>query len=193
MAKASVVWRDKMKSLIPIMVFASLCLAVAGSCQQQKSGEVRMTSSIKKPPVDLNKPVENPNLVAALSKFEKDQSDSSRQRLFNELKTAVYLIPVLTDNLSTTLPDKEGRATVTKDSRISFFVSNDMNGNPYLPVFTDWQEIGKFTQKKVNTLVMPANDLWAFILKQDRFNGAVLNPGDKALHLDKAMIKALQK
>ena len=106
----------------------------------------------------------------------------------------MYLIPVRTDILAATPPDKSGKMTVTKDSPISFIMSPDKAGNPYLPIFTDWQEIAKFTKEPVNTLVMPAEDLWGFVLNQKSFHGAVLNPADKkALPLDRAMIQSLKK
>jgi len=178
---------------IAVLVLVIAALIAAFACKQTSSGEKPNTAK-KAPPVDLNKPVENPRLVAALVAFEKNQGDGTRQTLWRELKSAVYLIPVRADKLATTPPDKSGKMTVTEDSPISFFMSPDKAGNPFLPIFTDWQEIAKFTKEPVSTLVMPADDLWGFVLNQKNFHGAVLNPADKkALPLDRAMIQSLRK
>jgi len=178
---------------VGVLILLIVVLIAAIACKQQSSGEKPNTAK-NEPPVDLNKPVENPRLVAALVAFEKNQGDETRQTLWKELKSAVYLIPVRADKLATTPPDKSGKKTVTEDSPISFFMSPDKAGNPYLPIFTDWQEIVKFTKEPVSTLVMPGDDLWAFVLNHKSFHGAVLNPADKkALPLDRAMIQSLKK
>jgi len=178
---------------VAVLISLIVVLIAAFSCKQQSSGE-KPNNVKKEPPVDLNKPVENPRLVAALVAFEKNQGDETRQTLWKELKSAVYLIPVRADKLATTPPDKSGKMTVTEDSPISFFMSPDKAGNPFLPIFTDWQEIAKFTKEPVNTVVMPADDLWGFVLNQKGFHGAVLNPADKkALPLDRVMIQSLRK
>ena len=178
---------------IAVLILLIAVLIAAIACKQQSSEEKPNTAK-SEPPVDLNKPVENPRLVAALGAFEKNQGDDTRRTLWKELKSAVYLIPVRVDKLATTPSDKSGKMTVTEDSPISFFVSADKAGNPFLPIFTDWQEIAKFTKEPVNTIVMPADDLWGFVLNQKSFHGAVLNPGDKkALPLDRTMIQSLKK
>lgn len=178
---------------VGVLILLIAVLIAVFACKQQSSGE-KPNNVKKEPPVDLNKPVENPRLLAALAAFEKNQGNETRQTLWKELKSAVYLIPVRADKLATTPPDKSGKMAVTEDSPISFFISADTDGNPFLPVFSDWQEIAKFTKEPVNTIVMPADDLWGFVLNQKNFHGAVLNPADKkALPLDRSMIQSLKK
>src|SRR5262245_18280450 len=43
------------------------------------------------PPVDLNKPVTNPKLVAAIRNHQQTQTNETASKLFAELKTAVFL------------------------------------------------------------------------------------------------------
>lgn len=144
-----------------------------------------------KPPVDLRKPVENPKLVAALARLEKEQSKESRAELTQRLREAVYLIPILKDELKATEPDKDGKRIVTEDSKLSILAASDPEGHTILPIFTDWNAIKEWTKRPVNTLVMAARDVWPFVLSHPEYAGAVLNPGARALPLPKKLVESL--
>lgn len=146
-----------------------------------------------KPPVDLNRAVENPKLVAALARLEKEQSKESRAELTLRLREGVYLIPILSDELKTTEPDKDGKTIVKEDSNIKILITSDPQGHSVLPIFTDWNAIREWTKRPVNTLVMPAKDVWPFVLSHSEYAGAVLNPGPRALPLNKELLKFLSQ
>ena len=61
------------------------------------------------PPVDLDRPVENPALTAALDAHAKVGSDETAQRLFAELNRANYLVATLDDQSDMTWRQQEGQ------------------------------------------------------------------------------------
>ena len=59
-----------------------------------------------------------------------------------------------------------------------------------LPLFTDWDEIHRWIDQDVSTLVMPATDAFSFASKED-YAGAVVNSGGQALELPKDLLAYL--
>jgi hypothetical protein len=109
------------------------------------------------PPVDLNKPVENPNLVVALKEFETNRSEEAQQELFRQLACANYLVPFFPDEMQTTPSSKSGQVNIEKDSLLKIPACADRDGKDHLPLFTDWPAIQAWIDKPVSTLVMPAS------------------------------------
>ena len=151
------------------------------------------TSAEVKPPVDLNKPVENPELVRAIDAFMTHQTEQTQRNLEIELRKATYLLPFLADNeFHASEPDSEGQAVIEKDSLMKILLTSDAQDNPLLPLFTDWGQIGAWTKEAVNTLVLPAKDAWAFALN-GQYAGVVINPGGHALPLSKEALVELSQ
>ena len=57
----------------------------------------------------------------------------------NEINKANFLVLILTDEMKTA--NKESQTTIEKNSLIKFLNCFDKDNNPYLPAFTDWNEI----------------------------------------------------
>jgi hypothetical protein len=144
-----------------------------------------------KPPVDVNTPVTNPNLVAAMQRLKMDSSNDAKDALLVELNKANYLVAIFSDEMRTSEPDKDGTVTVEKDSIIKVLNTSDGNGNMYLPLFTDWEAIGKYIDKPVNTLIFPSHDAWHWALNMGEYHGVVINPAEDALPLSRAQIEYL--
>lgn len=145
------------------------------------------------PPVDLNRPIENPELVKAIDAFMTHNSEQTRRDVDIELRRAVYLLPFLADDdFHASEPDSEGQAVIEKDSLMKILLASDAQDNPLLPLFTDWMQIGAWTKETVNTLVLPAKDAWAFAL-DGQYAGVVLNPGGNALPLSQEALVELSK
>lgn len=143
-------------------------------------------------PVDVNKPVENPKLVAAIDRLLSDSSNKAKDELLLELNRANFLAAIFTDEMHTSEPDKDGKTVIEKDSLIKVLNTSDADGNTYLPLFTDWKEIKKYIDKPVNTLILPASDAWDWALKMGDYHGIVINPGHNALPLNIEQIKYLK-
>jgi hypothetical protein len=143
------------------------------------------------PPVDLDKPVENPALSAALDGYVSNRCSESEQELFRQLRSAVFLVPMLADEMKMTPGVEPGVGTIEKDSTIKIFACADGSGAEHLPLFTDWSAIQTWTDRKVSTLVMPALDAWSFVLSQPHYAGAFVNPGSQRLQLSREHVQYL--
>jgi len=153
---------------------------------------IRTEQSTIVPPVDLNRPVENPNLVAALKEFEANRSEESQQELFRQLAGANFLVAFFGDEMQTIAGSKAGQLTTEKDSLLKIPACADREGKDHLPLFTDWAAIQAWIDKPVSTLVMPASDAWSFILSQPYYAGAFINPAGSRLQLNADLIRYLQ-
>jgi len=145
----------------------------------------------EQPPVDLNKPVTNPALVAAMQRLKRDSSSAAKDAVLVELNRANYLIAIFSDEMHVSKPDSGGKATIEKDSVIKVINTSDVKGNTYLPLFTDWDAIRLFIGKPVDTLVFPAKDAWDWVLRMGNYQGAVINPANDALPLSKQQVEYL--
>ncbi|MCG8405817.1 MAG: SseB family protein [Phycisphaerales bacterium] len=141
------------------------------------------------PPVDLDTPVTNPELVKAVDVFAVEQGPEQLEALLTALTQAVFLIATLMDEAKFAINKDQGSGTMEKGSRIKILEVEGPNGERVLPLFTDWDEIRKFTDQQVSTLVMPASQAWSFALQN--YGAAVVNPGGKALPLDRAQVTEL--
>lgn len=144
------------------------------------------------PPVDLDKPVENPALSAALDGYVDNRCPETEQELFRQLRSAVFLVPMLADDMKMTPGPEPGVGAIEKDSTIKIFACADSSGADHLPLFTDWSAIQAWTDRKVSTLVMPAWDAWSFVLSQPHYAGAFVNPGSQRLQLSREHVQYLQ-
>ena len=175
-----------------ILIFFYVCgLLSFLSCTPQISEKENINPMKEKPAIDVNKPIENPALVAAIERLARENSDKAKDLLLVELNKANYLAAILTDEMHTSAPDEHGKTVIQKDSIIKVIETSDAHGNRYLPLFTDWKAIGEYTNKPVSTLVLPASDAWSFALHVGKYDGIVINPGRNALPLNKDMIKYL--
>lgn len=144
------------------------------------------------PPVDLDKPVENPELSKALNVYINNQCSESEQELLAQLRGAVFLVPMLADEMKMSQGPEPGVATIEKDSLLKVFACTDRDGAHHLPLFTDRPAVQTWTDQKVSTLVMPAMDAWAFVLSQPHYAGAFINPGSQRLQLNREFVQYLK-
>ena len=143
------------------------------------------------PPVDLNKPVTNPALVAAMKRLKTETSSAAKDAVLIELNRANYLVAIFSDEMHVSKPDSSGKVTIEKDSIIKVLNTSDEKGNIYLLLFTDWDAIRLYIDKPVDTLVFPAKDAWDWVLRMGDYQGAVINPAKDALQLSKQQVEYL--
>jgi hypothetical protein len=144
------------------------------------------------PPVDVNKPVENPSLVSAISHFDASRPITVQSEVAQQLNAANYLIPIVRVQIPTTPKGPDGSAIVTQDKQIKILQATDPSGKPCLPLFTDWRALRAWNKSDVSTLVMPAKAAWDFVLAHDVYLGAIVNPGEKPIALSRDVIRALR-
>lgn len=140
------------------------------------------------PPVDLNIPVTNPSLVAAMRKHQVIHSNETASELFAELKKANLLVAAIMDK-----PINEARRSgvvIEKGEKIGFVEVRDDNNKRLLALFTDHSSLQHFTTEANSTFVMPTKQAMSFVLEQGFYDGLVVNPGsDPILRLDSGFIR----
>jgi hypothetical protein len=124
--------------------------------------------------VDVNKPVTNPALVAAIEAVRAEFNGETEATFLTELKQARFLSPV------TITPKPEagadGEITLPQDTTISFFTLNGASG-AFLPAFTDWDELRKWRNiPDEQTLITTYEDLRTMVLRKPDHGGFAINP-----------------
>lgn len=142
------------------------------------------------PPVDLNTPVTNPRLVAAMRKHQQIHTNETAVELFAELKVANLLVAAVMDK-----PVGEARRSdvvIEKGEKIGFIEVRDDSDKRLLALFTDHPSLQQFTTQANSTFVMPTKQAMSFVLDQGFYDGLVINPGsDPTLRLDSAFIRQI--
>jgi hypothetical protein len=140
--------------------------------------------------IDVSKPIENPALLAAFRRHIEERTEETAVDLGKALNAAVYLIPIIADEMRTT-PSGSGKVTVEAGSLIKFMNCLNEKGEPFLPAFTDWNEIRQWVNFEVSTIVMPAKELWGFALRDKNYKGIAINPATLAWTLLPSNIEAI--
>jgi hypothetical protein len=134
------------------------------------------------PPVDLNQPVENPELVAAITAFANDPNPTTELAMQRAFNRAVFLGAADFTGATVTpaASGEAGQSVIQPGSRIGLR-SAERDGLSFLAVFTDWPAIRKFTDAHVDGLVLPSADVITMGLSD--YDGVVLNPAGPYLEL----------
>lgn len=141
--------------------------------------------------IDVNKPVENPNLKAAIQKFINERTERNALELGRQLNGSVFLIAMNTNEMIMT-DNKNGSSVVQKGSVIKILNCFNEKNECFLPIFTDWEEIRLWTKENVGGLMSPSKDTWEFILsQQETYKGIVINPATTGWTLHHQEIKNL--
>lgn len=127
--------------------------------------------------VDVNKPVENPELVSSIECLQENPSRETEAALFECLKAANFLM-ILHGGLKHSEPDADGKITLTQGTIISFPMLTDANGRQLHFGFTDWPSLYAWNnQPDQQSLIVPFSDLPSMILRDDfECAGFLINP-----------------
>ena len=137
--------------------------------------------------------VENPELVAAFADHAAQNSERTWQKLLLELGHANYLVALLDDKTDFNIADRQGSAVIEKGSRLAVLFCKNEDDESFVTLFTDAGEIEAWTNQRVSTLVMPAEQAWQFVLSQPMYDGLVINPAGLAFEINRAQIELLQQ
>ena len=143
--------------------------------------------------IDVNKAVENKMLVRAFEDYASKQSPKNSQKVLTELNKGVFLIATIMDDAEMKESESNEKITLEKGSLISFLTCQSPEGNDLLPVFTDWEHVRKWTDENISGMIMPAQELWAFVLHDDTYDGIVINPSNHCVELNREQITNLTK
>jgi hypothetical protein len=146
---------------------------------------------IAKPHIDLDTPVTNPRLVAAIDALSDSSGAPQRHKLVAELRRAVFLVGAITDDAELTSYAQQGQVSIEEGSHIGILELEDPQGKRVLPLFTDMGAVKKHIDKPTSTLVIPAVDAWEFVA--NKYDAAIINPAGPALPLDRDQINDLAR
>jgi len=150
-------------------------------CEDEEEHECRCGS---KKCHSESEPIENPELVVAMTKIADDLSEETQHELTLQLQRGLYLVPVFTGS---------GAAAPEDESSMKVLVCVDENDAEFLPLFTDEAALKAWTKEAVSAMVFTAPEAWEFILSQPECSGAVVNPGNAGLPLSREMVGLLKK
>jgi len=141
--------------------------------------------------VNVNTPVTNPELVAAIEAVRANCNAETKATIVNCLTEAHFLSPVsITPPLE---PSIDGKSTLRKDTAIGFFALSSANGE-FLPAFTDWEELRKWrNDPNEQTLITTYDDLCALIEKGSNYAGFSINPYGHNFLVTREMIQQLNR
>ena len=133
---------------------------------------------------DMNKPVTNPELLAAVERMNRENSRESREAVLDlVISSAQFLAPV------TILPGKEQDGS---DTQIQFQLLPNQTGQPFFPAFTSWDELRKLCgPKNQQTLALTFDDYARMIVQDNRAAGFVLDPFGCCLSFERPMVEHL--
>lgn len=115
--------------------------------------------------IDVNKPVTNPELVKIMNKFLEERSAENEVLLIERIYHANFLVPIIFDG-------EIENGVLKKGSTISFkLIANSLNES-FIPAFTDWDELIKWSKNKEQTLISSYEDLKSMVTKTpDKIKG----------------------
>ena len=142
------------------------------------------------PPLDLNQPVANPALTAALDALIQADTPATRQQVAEQLEQATYLVAILDNELRSTPGQAPGQVTLQAGSRFGVLTCDDGEGGLVLPVFTDWEAVRSWTDRPVSALVMPAGEAWQFA-QAGSYAGVIVNPANQGIFLAAEVVARL--
>ena len=140
---------------------------------------------------DVNRPITNPELTAAVERMHRENSRESREAVLDlVITTARFLAPVTI----TPAPEEQdpGEAALGQGTQIQFQLLANQEGQPFFPAFTGWEELRKLCgPKNQQTLVLTFDDYAAMVVRDTRAAGFVVDPFGACLSFDRAMVEHL--
>jgi hypothetical protein len=141
--------------------------------------------------VDINKPIENFQLLEKLERLKTNNDSQSEYEFFEELMASKLLSPVTEDSL---MGVRGGEAVLEKGEKIKFIYLSDEKGNNYIPAFTDWNEFKKWNDStSIKALILSFLDYKALITEGNNLpHGFVLNPFGDNIVFDKNLAQEVE-
>ncbi len=126
----------------------------------------------------LKKPtIKNPDLVAAMAEFKKQQSVQTEKEMLDAIAAASFIAPITLQNkLNEVEPDENGQ----RHMEASLMAVSNKDGAKFFPAFTDWLEFLKWkNDPDADTMVITFDQYCGILLKQGvDVSGIVINPAE---------------
>ena len=141
------------------------------------------------PDININVPITNPELVAAMEECQKESNAGTQHAFFSALKNARFLSPVTIEPRPAPA-DTEGKTTLEADTKIGFVSISNANGGHYLPAFSDWPAVKLWRNNAdEQTLITSYEDISGMVLRDPSIAGFVINPCSHNIPIIRDMIE----
>lgn len=151
-------------------------------------------SAPKRPRPDVNQPVENPRLKALMEKWRENASGENTSNVLEEIVLRAWFLSVFE---SSEEPRHEGgeKAVFEKDTVLSFPMLSGADGKMFHPVFTDWEELGRWQGLATppKTLILSFDDLHTMVAKREDVAGVVVNPFGVSFSIPRERMNSLKE
>lgn len=138
-----------------------------------------------------SKPVENPALETAFLRHGMERTEDSAIAVGKALNAATFLVPVIGDKLIVSTGTRQ-LATIEAGCIIEFMVCENTSGERFLPAFTSWHEIQRWTGENAHAFALGSKDLWSLAMSDSSsYAGVVINPASDPWTLLPQNIRAL--
>lgn len=154
----------------------------------------RKRQALEEEKMDVNRPVENPSLIASIKALLAKNNEQNQNEMINEVIRAKFLTPVIIAPDPTT-SEETGKKTFPKGTAIGFITLQNENNEEFFLAFTDWQELKKWRDKvDEQTLIVSYADLSSLVLDdKGRSGGFVINPYSDDVVFKKTLIEEIKK
>jgi len=136
--------------------------------------------------MDINVPIENPELIKKLHNYIDSQSSEDEKKLQNALLKAKLLAPVSLENWKG-YPQKE--QILVQDMKMKLISIQDRDNKVYLPAFTDWNEVSKWkNDDDLKTIIFSFRDYVKVFKNDEKMIGIVINPFNENIVISRQQI-----
>lgn len=143
---------------------------------------------------DVNKPITNPDFLAAVDAMRQDNSPENRNKAITEMMKAHFLAPVTIDPPP---PAQEPGQPIQlgPGSKINFHLITNADNLKFFMAFTDWDELYKWQRNEgQQTVILTFDDYASLILKEDcDADGYVINPFGVNVVFTREQVRSLKE
>ena len=148
--------------------------------------------------VDVNKPVENPNLRALFdqraSADTPEKMNAVMNSIFDEVAFRAHFLVIAHVGPDNVQKNDNGTVTFKPGAKIGFQMIQSNDNKTFLPVFTDWQSLRMwepFREGDVSTFIFGFEDICAVVTEE--MGGAVINPFSDNLGISRPQLMHIKK
>lgn len=151
-------------------------------------------SAEKRPRPDVNQPVENRRLKALLEKWRDNGTEENTSNVLEEIVLRAWFLSVFESSEEPRHESGE-KAVFEKDTVLSFPMLSGADGKMFHPVFTDWEELGRWQglATPLKTLILSFDDFHAMISKREDVAGVVVNPFGVSFSIPRERMSSLKE
>lgn len=141
---------------------------------------------------DNNQSVTNPKLINALQSFDQQPTLEKQKYLFEQLKEAKLLAPIMVKMPDNVERNEDKSITLQQGTTLLFASISNTNNESFFPVFTDWEELRKWQNNEDQQILVVDLTYYQSLLNDSKqCNGIVINPFNEGLTINRSMLETI--